>query len=75
MRLRHGSASTILCDQFKKSDWRAAPGSGIHADVIMDCIVRSAAWSYMGKEGICKRMAERGDICYIPLILSYTTHF
>lgn len=60
MGLRHGLASTICCTQFKKPDWRVMPGSDIHADVVKDRIVHSAAWCYMGKENMCKRMAERG---------------
>ena len=61
MELRYGSASTIFCAQFKKSDWHAMPGSGIRANAIMDCIAHSAAWLFMGKEDMCKRMAERGE--------------
>lgn len=60
MGLRHVSASTIFCVQFKKSDRHAMPGSGIHADVFMDCIVRSAARPYMGKEGMRKRWPKEG---------------
>lgn len=33
MELRYGSASTVLCTQFKKSDWHARLG-GVHADAI-----------------------------------------
>lgn len=36
------------------------PGSGIHADVIMDRIVHNAAKLYMDKENMRKGMAERG---------------
>lgn len=58
--LRHGSVSTISCVKLKKSDWHAGFDDGIHADVFMDCIVRSAAWPYMGKEGMRKRWPKEG---------------
>lgn len=59
MELRYGSASTVLCTQFKKSDWHARLG-GVHADAIMDRIVHNAVWLYMGEENMRKGMAERG---------------
>ena len=59
MELRHGSASTIFCAQFKKSDWHARLGC-VHADAIMDRIVHNAVRLYMGKENMRKKMAERG---------------
>lgn len=57
--LRYGSASTIFCAQFKKSDWHARL-DGVHADAIMDRIVHNAVWLYMGEENMRKGMAERG---------------
>lgn len=60
MGLRHGSASTVLCTQFKESEWHARFSGGVHADAIMDRIVHNAVWLYMGEKYVCKKMAERG---------------
>lgn len=60
MELRYGSASTVLCTQFKKSDWHARLGGSVHADAIMDRIVHNAVWLYMGEGNMRERMTERG---------------
>lgn len=60
MGLRYDSASTVLCTQFKKSDWHARLGGGVHAGAIMARIVHNAAWLYMGEKNVRKRIAERG---------------
>lgn len=44
MERRHDSASTIFCTQYRKDDWHARLGGGIHADSIMDRIVHNTVW-------------------------------
>ena len=45
---RHDCTSTIFCTQYKKEDWHARLGGGVHADAIMDRIVHNAVWIYSG---------------------------
>jgi len=45
---RHDMASTIFCTQYRKTDWHARLGGGIHADAIMDRIVHNASWIETG---------------------------
>lgn len=45
---RHDNSSTIFCTQFKKEDWHARLGGGVHADAMMDRIVHNAAWVFTG---------------------------
>lgn len=45
---RHDSTSTIFCTQYRKEDWHARLGGGIHADAIMDRIVHNAVWVETG---------------------------
>jgi len=45
---RHDAASTIFCTQYRKADWHARLGGGIHADAIMDRIVHNAVWIETG---------------------------
>ncbi|HAA08861.1 MAG TPA: hypothetical protein DCD98_03730 [Syntrophomonas sp.] len=45
---RHNCSSTIFCTQYKKEDWHARLGGGVHADAIMDRIVHNAVWVYAG---------------------------
>ncbi|NLM88781.1 MAG: ATP-binding protein, partial [Syntrophomonadaceae bacterium] len=45
---RHNCSSTIFCTQYKKEDWHARLGGGVHADAIMDRIVHNAVWVYTG---------------------------
>lgn len=45
---RHETSSTIFCTQFKKEDWHARLGGGVHADAMMDRIVHNAAWIFTG---------------------------
>jgi DNA replication protein DnaC len=45
---RHDNSSTIFCTQFKKEDWHARLGGGVHADAMMDRIVHNAAWLFTG---------------------------
>lgn len=45
---RHDSTSTIFCTQYRKDDWHARLGGGVHADAIMDRIVHNAVWIETG---------------------------
>jgi DNA replication protein DnaC len=45
---RHDVASIIFCTQYRKADWHARLGGGIHADAIMDRIVHNAVWIETG---------------------------
>lgn len=45
---RDDTSSTIFCTQFKKEDWHARLGGGVHADAMMDRIVHNAAWTFTG---------------------------
>lgn len=45
---RHDNSSTIFCTQFRREDWHARLGGGVHADAIMDRIVHNAAWMFAG---------------------------
>jgi DNA replication protein DnaC len=45
---RHDLNSTLYCTQFKKEDWHARLGGGVHAEAMMDRIVHNAAWVYAG---------------------------
>lgn len=49
MEARYGNVSTIFCTQFRKKDWHAIVGGGVHADAIMDRIVHNTAWVEMGE--------------------------
>jgi len=44
MDRRYDTNSTLFCTQFKKKDWHARLGGGVHADAIMDRIVHNAVW-------------------------------
>ncbi len=45
---RYDLNSTLYCTQFKKEDWHARLGGGVHADAMMDRIVHNVAWVYTG---------------------------
>jgi DNA replication protein DnaC len=45
---RHDGSSMIFCTQYRKEDWHARLGGGVHADAIMDRIVHNAAWVETG---------------------------
>lgn len=55
MELRYGTASTEFCTQFKKKGWHPRFGGGVHADAIMDRIVRNAVWTDMGGANMRQR--------------------
>lgn len=44
MEARYGTNSTIFFTQFRKKDWHARLGGGVHAEAIMDRIVHNTAW-------------------------------
>jgi DNA replication protein DnaC len=45
---RHDSTSTIFCTQYRKEEWHARLGGGVHADAILDRIVHNAVWVETG---------------------------
>ena len=55
MELRYGTGSTVFCTQFRKKDWHARLGGGVHADAIMDRIVHNATWADMGETNMRQR--------------------
>ena len=48
MERRHDGTSTIFCTQYRREDWHARLGGGVHADAIMDRIVHNAVWVETG---------------------------
>ena len=48
MERRHDGTSTIFCTQYRREDWHARLGGGVHADAIMDRIVHNAVWIETG---------------------------
>jgi DNA replication protein DnaC len=48
MERRHDDTSTIFCTQYRKEDWHARLGGGVHADAIMDRIVHNCVWVEAG---------------------------
>lgn len=57
MEARYGSRSTVFCTQFRKKDWHARLGGGVHADAIMDRIVHDTYWVGMGEMNMRQRLA------------------
>lgn len=55
---RHDSASTIFCTQYRKDDWHARLGGGVHADAIMDRIVHNAVWVETGSMNMREHYAK-----------------
>ena len=45
---RHDLAPTIFCTQYRREDWHARLGGGVHADAIMDRIVHNSVWIETG---------------------------
>lgn len=60
MELRYGTASTVFCTQFRRKDWHARLGGGVHADAIMDRIVHNAVWVEMGETNMRQRLGVAG---------------
>jgi DNA replication protein DnaC len=56
---RHETSSTIFCTQFKKEDWHARLGGGVHADAMMDRIVHNAAWAFTGNLNMRQLYAKK----------------
>ncbi|MFB9986921.1 ATP-binding protein [Bacillus benzoevorans] len=56
---RHDNSSTIFCTQFKKEDWHARLGGGVHADAMMDRIVHNAAWMFTGNLNMRQLYAKK----------------
>jgi len=48
MERRHDGTLTIFCTQYRREDWHARLGGGVHADAIMDRIVHNAVWVETG---------------------------
>ena len=59
MELRYVTGSTVFCTQFRKKDWHARLGGGVHADAIMDRIVHNSIWMEMGEVNMRERMSKR----------------
>jgi DNA replication protein DnaC len=45
---RHDGTSTIFCTQYRREDWHARLGGGVHADAIMDRIIHNSVWVETG---------------------------
>lgn len=56
---RHDGSSTIFCTQYRKEDWHARLGGGVHADAIMDRIVHNAVWIETGKMNMREIYSKR----------------
>ena len=59
---RHDMTSTIFCTQFKKDDWHARLGGGVHADAMMDRIVHNCSWVYTGNLNMRQLNAQQLDL-------------
>ena len=57
---RHDSSSTVFCTQYRREDWHARLGGGVHADAIMDRIVHNAAWLETGTMNMREFYAKQG---------------
>lgn len=55
---RHDCTSTIFCTQYRKEDWHARLGGGVHADAIMDRIVHNAIWIETGRMNMREHCAK-----------------
>lgn len=59
MERRHDGTSTIFCTQYRKEDWHARLGGGVHADAIMDRIVHNAVWVETGSMNMREFYSKR----------------
>lgn len=57
---RHDITSTIFCTQYRKEDWHARLGGGVHADAIMDRIVHNAVWVETGSMNMREHYSKQG---------------
>lgn len=55
---RYESGATILCTQFKQSDWHHRLGGGVHADAIMDRVVHAATWFNSGEVNMREKLSK-----------------
>lgn len=56
---RHDLTSTIFCTQYRKEDWHARLGGGVHADAILDRIVHNAVWIETGSMNMREYCAKQ----------------
>jgi len=49
VEVRYGINSTIFCIQFRKNDWNARLGGGVHTEAIIDGIAYNTAWIEMNE--------------------------
>lgn len=59
MERRHDGTSTIFCTQYRREDWHARLGGGVHADAIMDRIVHNAVWIETGNMNMREFYSKR----------------
>ena len=59
---RHDISSTILCTQYRQTDWHTRLGGGVHADAIMDRIVHNAVWVETGTMNMREYYAKNNTI-------------
>ena len=59
MERRHDGTSTIFCTQYRREDWHARLGGGVHADAIMDRIVHNAVWVETGSMNMREFYSKR----------------
>jgi len=59
---RHDCSSTIFCTQFKKEEWHARLGGGVHADAMMDRIVHNVIWVYSGNINMREYLAVKNNL-------------
>ncbi|WP_104190565.1 ATP-binding protein [Cryobacterium sp. Y82] len=52
MERRYGENSTVFCTQFQQKAWQQRPGSGVHADAIMDRINHNTVWVDSGTDNM-----------------------
>jgi len=65
---RHDGSSTIFCTQYRREDWHARLGGGVHADAIMDRIVHNAVWIETGNMNMREYYAKQSTISGAGLI-------
>ena len=58
---RHDCSSTIFCTQFKKDEWHARLGGGVHADAMMDRIVHNVIWVYSVNLNMREYLANKNN--------------
>ena len=61
MERRSDAASTILCTQYKQSDWLVRLGADTMADAIMDHIVHNTIWVETGEFNMREAYSDGGS--------------